>query len=376
MPEADNRTDGAGLRLEGSRVCLSGRWTVLDLDELETRVARLKWPPQDPLVFDAGRIRAMDTAGAWFLFRTVVDLRKRGRAVQLEGLSPSSRTLLALVETQQEPALGVAHPRRPSSLENIGRSAFRHMRQFVEFLTFAGQTAHAAWPLLLRPTRMRWKATLVELADAGYRALGIVGLLSFLIGVVIAYQGGFQLRQYGASIYVADLVGLSMLRELAPLITAIIVAGRTGSAYTASIGTMQVTDEVDALRTLGVTPVELLVLPKMLALIVALPLLTIFADFVGLLGGMVMTNYMLGIGFPAFLDRISYAVSPASYLIGIGKAPVFAVLIVSVGCYQGFRVRGSAESVGRHTTTAVVQSVFLVIVVDAAFSIVFSGFGI
>jgi phospholipid/cholesterol/gamma-HCH transport system permease protein len=181
-----------------------------------------------------------------------------------------------------------------------------------------------------------------------------------------------QLRQYGANIFVADLVGLSMLREFAPLITAIIVAGRSGSAYAAQIGTMAVTEEIDAMRTIGIEPHELLVLPKILALMVALPLLAVFADVLGVLGGMVMAKTQLGVGFGEFMDRFAKAVSITSYLVGIGKAPVFAAIIAVVGCFQGFRTQGGADSVGRQTTRSVVQSIFLVIVADALFSVAFS----
>jgi phospholipid/cholesterol/gamma-HCH transport system permease protein len=189
---------------------------------------------------------------------------------------------------------------------------------------------------------------------------------------VIAYQGADQLRQYGANIFVADLVGLSMVREFATLMTAIIIAGRSGSAYAAQIGTMSVTEEIDAMRTLGIAPLDLLVLPKILALVIALPLLTVFADVLGVFGGMIMARAQLGVGFPEFLERFVKAVSVTAYLIGICKAPAFAAIIAVVGCFQGFRTKGGADSVGRQTTRSVVQSIFLVIVADALFSIAFS----
>ena len=219
---------------------------------------------------------------------------------------------------------------------------------------------------------MRWRAILHNIQTAGFSALPIVGLLSFLLGIVVAYQGAEQLRRYGANIFVADLVGLSMLREFAPLITAIIVAGRSGSAYAAQIGTMAVTEEIDAMRTIGIAPIDLLVLPKILALLIALPLLTVYADVLGVFGGMIMARAQLGVGFEDFLERLLSAITLTDYLIGIGKAPVFAAIIAVVGCFQGFRTHGGADSVGRQTTRSVVQSIFLVIVADALFSIVFS----
>jgi len=190
--------------------------------------------------------------------------------------------------------------------------------------------------------------------------------------VVVAYQGSDQLRQYGANIFVTDLVGLSTLREFAPLMTAIIIAGRSGSAYAAQIGTMVVTQEIDAMRTIGIAPLEMLVLPKLIALLIAMPLLTVFADVLGVAGGMLMAQVQLGVTFNEFIERFPKAVSPTAYMVGIGKAPVFAAIIALVGCFQGFRTEGGADSVGRHTTRAVVQSIFLVIMVDGAFLVAFS----
>jgi phospholipid/cholesterol/gamma-HCH transport system permease protein len=192
------------------------------------------------------------------------------------------------------------------------------------------------------------------------------------MGVVIAYQSADQLQRFGANIFIADMVGLSMLRELSPLLTAIIVAGRSGSAYAAQIGTMKISEEIDALRTIGIRPQELLVQPKIIALVIALPLLTVYADVAGVLGGMLMANSMLDISYGVFLDRLEDALSLSSFLTGIIKAPVFAVIIALIGCFQGFQVSGGADSVGRQTTVSVVQSIFLVIVADALFSIIFN----
>jgi len=260
----------------------------------------------------------------------------------------------------------------PGTFENIGRGAAAAVEQAGALLSFIGENAFASAKSLAQPSRIRWRAILYNIRSAGFDALPIVGLLSFLLGIVVAYQGADQLRQYGANIFVADLVGLSMLREFAPLITAIIIAGRSGSAYAAQIGTMAVTEEIDAMRTLGIAPLEMLVLPKIIALIIALPLLTVFADGMGVLGGMIMARTQLGVGYGEFLDRLSKAVSITSYLVGVGKAPVFAAIIAVVGCFQGFRTQGGADSVGRQTTRSVVQSIFLVIVADALFSIAFS----
>ncbi len=261
---------------------------------------------------------------------------------------------------------------RTTALERVGRGTIDALEQAVGLLSFVGESALALVHCVTHPARLRWRPILFNIRSAGFDALPIVGLLSFLLGVVVAYQGADQLRQYGANIFVVDLVGVSMLREFAPLITAIIVAGRSGSAYAAQIGTMAVTEEIDAMRTLGIAPLELLVLPKVIALMIALPLLTVFADVLGVFGGMVMARAQLDVGFIEFLDRFVKAVGTTTFLTGIGKAPVFAAIIAVIGCYQGFQTRGGADSVGRQTTRSVVQSIFGVVVADAFFSVVFS----
>ena len=257
-------------------------------------------------------------------------------------------------------------------LARLGMGAAAMFEQSVALLAFIGECAAAFAGWLAHPARIRWRPILFNIRSAGFDALPIVGLLAFLLGIVVAYQGADQLRQYGANIFVADLVGLSMLREFAPLITAIIIAGRSGSAYAAQIGAMSVSEEIDAMRTLGIAPLDMLVLPKIIALLIVLPLLTVFADVLGVFGGMIMARAQLDVGFPEFLDRFTKAVSVTAYLIGICKAPVFAGIIAVVGCFQGFRAKGGADSVGRQTTRSVVQAIFLVIVADALFSIAFS----
>ena len=266
-------------------------------------------------------------------------------------------------------------PRR-GLLERTGRSAAAGAQQALAFLAFVGEVAVAGLQLLRRPRAWRWRVLLREIELGGFDALPIVGVTAFLLGIVVAYQGADQLRQYGANIFVADLVGLSMLREFAPLITAIIVAGRSGSAHAAQIGTMVVGEEIAAMRTLGIHPLQRLVWPKLLALAIALPLLTVFADMAGVFGGMVMARSQLDISFTEFADRFGSVMQGSALLIGVGKALVFAVIIVLVGCFQGLRTAGGADSVGRQTTAAVVQAIFLVIVADALFSVAFNALGL
>jgi len=305
------------------------------------------------------------------LQRTIRGLEARGCTVRIDGLRPQFASLLQLIAARVG-AAGMSPPPAAGFLTRAGWQAWQSLLGAARMLSFAGENALALLRAFREPRRWRWRHILYNLQTAGFEALPITGLLSFLMGIVIAYQGAEQLQRFGANIYVADLVGLSMVRELSPLLTAIIVAGRSGSAYTAQIGTMKVTEEIDALRTIGIGPPELLVLPKIIALFIALPLLTVYTDVTGILGGMMMARAKLDVSFTTFLDRLDEAITLRSYLIGVGKAPVFAVIIALIGCYQGFRVTGSADSVGRQTTISVVQSIFLVIVTDALLSIVFS----
>ena len=360
-------------------LALSGSWTARCINALEHQLAALEFAPATPVLADGASIEALDTAGAWVLHKLLQRLRDQGSIVTLRGLHAENERLLQLVAhhvteqaaAQAEPPAGNA-ARSAQALERIGRASVTAMAQTLALLGFVGESAMAFAGCIAHPARIRWRPILYNIRSAGFDALPIVGLLSFLLGIVVAYQAADQLRRYGANIFVADLVGLSMLREFAPLMTAIIIAGRSGSAYAAQIGTMAVTEEIDAMRTIGIAPLELLVLPKIIALAIALPLLTVFADLLGVFGGMIMARAQLDVGFGEFLDRFAKAVSITSYVLGIGKAPVFAAIIAVVGCFQGLATRGGADSVGRQTTRSVVQGIFLVIVADALFSIVFS----
>jgi len=351
----------------------AGAWVLRWIEPLERRLAKLSWPDRSELLIDASAVTAMDTSGAWMLHRTMRALQLHGHSVQVRGLRPEFEALLQLIASRSVAPETAAVP---GALARIGQQSWRSLLNTLGMLSFLGENAIVLLRSLAQPRRIRWRPILHNLQTAGFEALPITGLLSFLMGIVIAYQGAEQLQRFGANIYVANLVGLSMVRELSPMLTAIIVAGRSGSAYAAQIGTMKVTEEIDALRTIGVGQLELLVLPKVLALVLALPLLTVYTDVMGVLGGMIMARAQLDVSFSAYLGQLDEAISLASYLIGIGKAPVFAVIIALVGCYQGFQVGGSADSVGRQTTVSVVQSIFLVILTDALFSIVFSWVGI
>jgi len=372
---ASSRAPAAIAQPNPQALALSGSWTAHGLGAIARELDSVRLGSKTEAIADGASIEALDTAGAWVLQKLLLRLRSEGISVTLRGLKPEFAKLLEAVGQQvagQTKSASAAAGAPPSVLGFLGKRAEDALEQTVALLGFLGETAVALAGCVAHPARFRWRPVLYNIRRAGFDALPIVGLLSFLLGVVVAYQGADQLRQYGANIFVADLIGLSMLREFAPLITAIIIAGRSGSAYAAQIGTMVVTEEIDAMRTLGIAPLELLVLPKIFALLIALPLLTVFADLLGVSGGMLMARAQLDVGFAEFLDRFVKAVSVTSYLIGICKAPVFAAIIVLVGCFQGFRTHGGADSVGRQTTRSVVQSIFLVIVADALFSVAFS----
>ena len=352
-----------------------GRWTVYHLAELEQRLAFMAWPGAHELVWDLSGIEAMDTIGAWMMQRTVSALEEKGQKIKFQSMTGE---IAGLLETTAKnwPGADVTRTKQAGWLERTGRFVFERADRAWRALAFLGEGALVTVSLLFHPRRIRWRVLFHGVQVDGFNALPITGLLSFLMGVVIAYQGSEQLKYFGANIFIVDLVGISLLREIAPLVTAILVAGRSGSAYTAQIGTMRVTEELDALRALGISPMSLLVVPRAMALIIVLPLLTIFADVVGVFGGMLIAWGQLNITFTEFLERFNYAVVLRHFLIGLVKTPVFAIIVALVGCYQGLQVGGGVDSVGRQTTISVVQAVFLVIVFDAFFSILFSWWGI
>lgn len=366
----------ASLKLSGTVIYCRGHWTLEGIYEVDQQVNRLDWPTKEQITLDGGEIQAIDTAGAWLLYRTKKALELVDHSVILKNFNPEQQSLLDMMSRYATHLPSVKSPRLPDLLQNTGEKVHQGIIQGIDFLSFIGETTSVFFRQLLSPGRIRWKALFANLQTAGVNALPIVSLMSFLIGIVIAYQGGVQLSRYGANIFIVDLVGITLLREIAPLLTAIIVAGRSGSAFAAQIGTMHLTEEIAALKTMGIAPMELLVLPKLLALMIALPLLSAWADVMGIVGSIVIAQLALEVSTHDFLERLPVAVSLTHYVVGVAKAPVFAAVIALVGCYQGFQVSGSAESVGRQVTTSVVQAIFLVLVVDALFSIIFSWFSI
>ena len=351
---------------EGNRWLISGEWTVLQIGALAAALDKSR-AAVGAVEIDGSGLIALDSSGALTLQHW---LGEQAASASFVRWPAKLEILMTTVNKKiRTPSKGSASP---SLLDQIGIATLLVWSESHALLEFVGRFAVSMLNSLLHPRLIRWRTVLRNIQMDGLNALPIIGLTAFLLGVVIAYQGAAQLKNYGANIFVVDLVGYSMLREFAPLISAIIIAGRSGSAYAAQIGTMVVTDEVDALRTLAISPLELLVLPKVLALTIVLPLLTVFADIAGVFGGMVMAQTQLDIGFHEFVERFGREMKGATLLLGIGKSFVFAMVIAIVGCFQGFRSAGGADSVGRQTTRSVVQAIFLVIVIDAAFSVLYS----
>ena len=355
-----------------------GSWTLPASRSLDSALRQLSVAGARQVLFDLTEVEAVDTAGAWLIKRTRLDLAAAGIDAVVRGAKQRQQALLERID--QVGALPPLAPHPSFSLidlvAGVGEGTFHALGQARDLLNFFGAVLIAIARVALWPRRIRFTSFVNNIQLHGLNAMPIVGVLLFLVGIVVAYQGVGQLSRFGAQIYTVDLVGISVLREMGVLISSIVIAGRSGSAFTAQIGTMQVNEEIDAIRTMGLDPLEVLVLPRILALMVALPLLTFFANIMAILGGAFMATLTIDVTFAQFLSLLNQAVTLTHFWVGMVKAPVFALIIAMVGCFEGMRVRGSAESVGRLTTQAVVEALFLVIVVDAFFSILFSFLGI
>ena len=359
-------------------VTLGGAWVTKRIGRKQAQIERIETAGAQQARIDVTRVAAMDTAGAWLVHRAMQNFVRAGLRVEVEGSDAATIGLIETVAKYDLPYPPAPSPENPlvALVLRLGGATIEIGREALELVNFLGLTIVVLLRLLLHPWRIRGIALTNHMEQTGLNALPIVGLISFLIGVVLAYQGADQLARFGAQIYTVNLVGVGVLREMGILLTAIIVAGRSGSAFTAQIGTMKVNEEIDAMRTMGLDPMEVLVLPRILALVLVLPLLAFYADIMGLLGGAVMATAVLDISFFQFARQLNASDPIWSFWIGIIKAPIFAFIIAMIGCYEGLKVTHSAESVGRQTTRAVVEAVFLVIVLDALFSILFSVLGI
>jgi phospholipid/cholesterol/gamma-HCH transport system permease protein len=362
------------LHFDANHLRISGDWTLPHYAQLEQQLAAIALPVSNAQTLDLSQLQALDTAGANLLVRLLGCPRARDLINQPDSL-PAAR--LALLETvvsalEQDQPVAPSRPRQTpvEMLAELGAGTQRFGGEVLELLAFVGLILDTLVRSLLHPRRWRVTSLVAQMQNTGLNALPIVALLTFLVGCVVAFLGATVLERFGASIYTVALVALAFLREFGVLLTAILLAGRTASAFTAQIGSMKVNEEIDAIRTLGLNPVELLVLPRVLALLVTLPLLTFIAMLCGIFGGAVVCLLALDISPTLFLS-ILHDIPARHFWVGIGKAPVYAFLIAAIGCLEGFRVSGSAASVGEHTTSSVVQSIFVVIVLDALFALFF-----
>lgn len=355
-------------------LAISGAWVADALGDVEQALDAVSVSTGGRLVVDGSGLEALDSSGAWLLVSWV---RRHGVDAQPRGFTEEQQDLLALMEKIEHPeSMTTASASALTRLvSEIGAHTLELWRGFIDGIAFFGHICMTAGAVMAHPKRWRMQSTVYHIYRHGICAAPIIMLMAFLVSIVTGYQGANQLQKFGADIFTVDLVAISLLREMGVLITAIMVAGRSGSAFAAQIGVMQVNEEVDAMRSLGLDPYELLVLPRVLALVIVLPLLTFIADIVGLAGAWVVSAALLDISWVQFLTRLDMVVSPQVFFIGLSKAPVFGLLIALVGCRRGMLVRASADQVGRQTTLAVVQAIFIVLVFDALFSVFFTTMG-
>lgn len=375
MPDSFLYQDNAG---GGTLWCLAGDWVIANADQINAEIRRFRksvGKVNKDIVFDAKDLGQVDTAGGVLIQEL---LGSKADLSQLKRLNTDRKDFLKFILELPDKSRDApqSYPTHKHFIERVGRKTFRALRLMRGVLIFSGRTFAVFVDALFAPRRFRFASIVRHIEATFLRAAPIVALLSFLIAIVLAYQGATQLKQFGAEIFTVDLTIISIMREMAVLLTAILVAGRSGSAFAAEIAVMKMREEIDALRTLGMDPFEVLVLPRVIALTIALPALTLIADLVGIAGGALMSVALIDIPLSQYFVRVHDVMTLQMFFVGMVKAPVFALIIAMVGTYHGMNATGTAENVGRVTTVSVVQSIFLVILADALFSIVFSKLGI
>jgi phospholipid/cholesterol/gamma-HCH transport system permease protein len=354
------------------RLELRGEWHALQFPRIEAQLAALDIGGARELQITAGAAQ-VDMSSAWLLRDFLRRAREAGVTVRFTDAAPAMLQLVDRTLTGEIPdyTRHVEWPTPGSAVEGLGRQFVRGIRNGVASVAFVGHASLQLMRGLLRPRHLRGTSIARHVYDTGITAVPVVALIAFLVSVILAYLGAQELQQFGADVFVADLVTIGVLRELGVLLTAVIIAGRSGSAFTAEIGAMRLNEEVDALEAIGLDPFELLVIPRIIGLMISLPLLTVMADIVGLTGGGLLCHMLLHMPLVQYLSRVHGAIASMTFWVGIIKAPVFAVFIASAGCFNGMRVRRSSRELGRMTTLAVVQAIFGVILADALFAVLF-----
>ncbi|WP_305098142.1 ABC transporter permease [Croceibacterium aestuarii] len=353
----------------GTQLVLHGPLVISSIGVLDEKLRQYEG---EAARIDLSQVEQVDTVGAWTVLRF-----SRASGAKITGASEKAQRLIKAVEDAENTA--DIEPPRPRLLlrvpERVGELVLEFFTGARLMIGFVGALLVSVGGIFRHPSRFRMKAFVRQLELTGVTALPIIGLMSFLIGIVVAQQGAAQLKQFGAEIYTINLTGRLTLRELGVLMTSIMIAGRSGSAFAAQIGTMKLTEEIDAMRTIGVSPMEALVVPRVLALVVMMPLLGFYSSVLGIIGGAFVADLTLGIPFLTFLSRIQEVVPLYDVWVGTIKAPVFGLIVALTGCYQGMQVSGDSEQVGLRTTMAVVQAIFMVIVLDAFFAVLFTEVG-
>lgn len=366
----------ANIILENEKILLSGDWTLQGIEGLSEERLLQTFPASSSIQIDGSQIKNLDIAGVYLIDKFKNQLLKTKNTAALVGLSSQQQRLFDRILAVQST---IKHPPSPKKLNFFARIGFfivNKISEFIDWMNYIGEFTLTSLKLISKPAAIPWKSILSVIDITGFRALGIIGFLSFLIGIVLTYQVGVQLQYYGANVFIINFLGIGIFREFGPLLAAIILAGRTSSAYAAQIGLMKANEELDALKTMGISPIELLIFPRIIGLIIAMPLLVVWSDICGLIGGMIMSKLALSVNFHTFINQFPRVITLTTFLIGLVKAPFFAIIIAGVGCYHGLKVSGSATSIGEHTTKSVVLAIFLIIIADAIFSIVLSYFGV
>jgi phospholipid/cholesterol/gamma-HCH transport system permease protein len=360
----------------GVRILFKDSWIVTCLGNADEQIREIECGPGQSIQLDLSEIDHLDTAGAWVIYRFHREMSE-GRSVEIVGADGHFKTLLDVVAEHEQHVEKIPPHDPPLRImfERTGKAVERNFLDSINSVGFFGLSLSVFIRSILNPRRLRVTSTVHHLEHAGFDAVTIVFTVSFLVGAVLAYMGGELLREFGAEILTVDLIAYSVLREFGVLLAAIMIAGRSGSAFTAQIGSMKANEEIDAMQTLGLNPIELLVLPRILALVIALPILTFIADVAGMFGGAVISYVVLDISPAMFVEVLESDIELRHFLSGMIKAPIFAILIAVIGCYQGMRVAGTAESIGAHTTMSVVQAIFSVIVADAMFAMFYQEIG-
>lgn len=364
------------LTTNGSELTLDfrGEFSLYKVPKYEKLIKSINYDSVNKININTENLTYLDTSAAIFLNRLLEKFESKNISYELKCTASEFQDTLGLAKKYSQKTK--KEKRQKSLLETIGKRAYKNFVGLLSFFEFLGKLFSTKLHLIRNMQCIRYKEIAFEINESAIKALGIIALTSFLIGLVVAYQGAYQLKTYGANIFIVDMLGISILRELSPIITAIVIAGRSGSSYTAQIGAMKITEELDAMRTMGFDPYLFLVLPRIIALMIMMPIMIFISDIMAIIGGMIVANVDLDITVAMFMDRFLVAIDVGHFYVGIFKGPFFAFLIATIGIYRGMAVKDDTQSIGFNTTKSVVESIFAVIMCDALFSIIFTNLGI